>query len=168
MQQILFYFFAALAVISAFWVILLPKPTRALLSLIVTMFSLSVLYILLGAPFIAMAHLIVYAGAVLVLFLFVIMLQGIGAKDIPIAERFSSTYFLLVFFTTAAFVGFIGYLSKFMIFPNEASTAGFSGQVELVAATLFRDYIGPFELTSLLLLVGVFAAVSLAKKEDPQ
>ena len=87
MIQVLFYFFAGLAVLSALSVIFSPRPTRALLSLIVTMFALAVLYLLLGAPFVAMVHLIVYAGAVLVLFLFVIMLQGVGATEIPFWAR---------------------------------------------------------------------------------
>ena len=103
MPKILFYLFSCLAILSALFVVLLPKPARALLSLIVTMFSLSVIYILLGGFFIAFAHLIVYAGAVLVLFLFVIMLQGIGAQEIPLGKRFSGIYILTSTFVAGAF-----------------------------------------------------------------
>ena len=163
MQPFLFYLFSGLSLISALFVITLPRPTRALLSLMVTMFSLAVLYILLGAPFVAMAHLIVYAGAVLVLFLFVIMLQGIGEKDIPFAQRFRPWYLALVSFVGTAFAGTLAFLFfRAFIFP---APRGVNGTVENIAAALFRHYLIPFELTSLLLLLGVFAAVGLAKKE---
>ena len=104
MLLFLFYLFSALAVGSALLVIAVPKPTRALLSLIVTMFCLSVLYLLLGAFFVAMANLIVYAGAILVLFLFVIMLQGIGAREVPLANRFKLSYLLSAAGVAVAFL----------------------------------------------------------------
>ncbi len=162
MRVILFYLFSALAILSAVCVITLPKPTRALLSLIVTMFALSVLYLLLGAPFVAMAHLIVYAGAVLVLFLFVIMLQGVGAVEIPLSQRFPPGH---VLFASLAGFGLLGLLvflvSRFKLPP----AAGVVGTVEAVGESLFHNYLIPFELTSLLLLIGIFAAISLAKKD---
>lgn len=162
MGLFLFYFFSAVTVISAFFVIALPKPSRALLCLIVTMFSLSVIYLLLGAPFVAMAHLIVYAGAVLILFLFVIMLQGVGASDLPIKDRFNRGYLLLANFVGTTFFALI----LFLLFHQKSPTSkGILGSVEVFGSTLFRSYLVPFELTSLLLLVGVFAAVSLAKKD---
>ncbi len=77
MESFLFYTFSAGAVLSALCVISAPRPTRALLALIAAMFCLAILFGLLGAPFMAMVHLIVYAGAVLVLFLFVIMLVNL-------------------------------------------------------------------------------------------
>lgn len=164
MQAFLFYSFSGLAILSALAAILLPKPTRALLCLIITMFALTVLYLMLGAPFVAMTHLIVYAGAVLVLFLFVIMMQGVEAKDMPLRERFSNGYFMLTTFVGIAFFAAIMLLVSSITFPGAAR--GVEGNVETVARVLFREYLGPFELTSLLLLVGLFAAVSLAKKDD--
>ena len=163
MEAILFYSFSALALLSALFVILLPKPTRALLSLIVTMFALSSLYLLLGAPFLAMVNLIVYAGAILVLFLFVIMLQGVGAKDIPFLSRFHKGHLAM-----ALTVGITFSIAAFSIFKSLKSNAGsdFYGSAEVIGNLLFNSYLLPFELTSILLLIGVFAAVSLAK-EDP-
>ena len=163
MIPVLFYFFSGLAVLSALSVILAPRPTRALLSLIVTMFSLSVLYLLLGAPFVAMVNLIVYAGAVLVLFLFVIMLQGIGATDIPFLTRFHKGHLLIAFLLTFAFLGGILTLLKQLV-PVPSTTV--DGSIEAIGRLLFRDYLIPFELTSLLLLLGVFAAVSLAQGDE--
>ncbi len=162
MTLFLFYFFSAVSIISALLVIGLPKPTRALLCLIVTMFALAVLYLLLGAPFVAMAHLIVYAGAVLILFLFVIMLQGLGATDIPLGQRFSQGYLLLAGFVAGAFILTFAAIAKIPF----ANSSGIFGTVENIGHALFHHYVLPFELTSLLLLLGVFAAVSLAKKED--
>lgn len=162
MELILFYLFSGLAIASALMVIFLPQPTRSLLSLVVTMFSLAVLFILLGAPFIAMVHLIVYAGAVLVLFLFVIMLQGVGAKDIPFKSRFPLPHL------AASLAVSIGVASSLILILNRfsfQSPKGISGSPELIGKILFQDYLLPFELTSLILLLGIFAAVALAKKE---
>lgn len=161
-QPFLFYFFSAVAVLSALSVIAHPKPTRALLSLIVTLFALAVIYVLLGASFVAMVHLIVYAGAVLVLFLFVIMLQGIGAVEIPLKNRFSPGHLFL--FLLAA-IGFAALLVCGFLKLDLPPALTVQGSIESVGSLLFRDYLIPFELTSILLLIGIFAAVSLAKKD---
>lgn len=158
----LFYVFSILSILSALSVILAAKPTRALLSLLVTMFSLAVLFILQGAYFIAMVHLIVYAGAVLVLFLFVIMLQGIGATDIPLGNRFSKSFIFAAATVGTAFLFFLTVIIKSVWLPPHKEV---SGTIEAVGAVLFSDYVLPFELTSLLILIGVLAAVTLAKKE---
>lgn len=163
MQLFLFYFTAAIAVVSALGVILLRKPTRALLTLIVTMFALSIIYLLLGAPFVAMVHLIVYAGAVLILFLFVIMLQGVGASEIPLVQRFPLSHIILA---GLAGLSFAALLASIILRAGDLkSAAPVLGTVEAVGEILFRNYLVPFELTSLLLLIGIFAAVSLAKKD---
>ncbi len=162
-EAIFFYLFAGIAILSALQVILQARPTRALLSLIVTMFALAVLFILLGAPFIAMIHLIVYAGAVLVLFLFVIMLQGIGAKEIPLEERFGPFYLGTAILLGACLLGGI------LLILSHASVGPLQpieGTAKAIGHLLFREYLLPFELTSILLLLGVFAAVALAKKES--
>ena len=163
MAPLLFYFCAGLAVLSALNVIFSPKPARALLSLIVTMFSLAVIYVLLGAPFIAMVHMIVYAGAVLVLFLFVIMLQGTGAKEIPFFARFPKIQILAAILTGLFFLGgILGVIRQFALSaPN-----GVDGSIEAIGRLLFQNYLLPFELTSLLLLLGVLGAVSLAKEDE--
>ena len=125
------------------------------------MFSLAVLFILLGAYFVAMVHLIVYAGAVLVLFLFVIMLQGVGATDLPLKDRFHRGYLLPVYFMAPAFLFILSLVIKKSGLQKIVSS--FSGTVEVIGQSLFHDFLLPFELTSLLLLLGVFAAVALAK-----
>ena len=162
MTPYLFYFFAIISVLIALFVITAPKPTRALLSLIVSMFALAVIYLLLGAFFVAMAHIIVYAGAVLVLFLFVIMLQGTGARELPLGERFGKIHILMASIAAAAFLALlVSVVGKGV----PAQSVGYVGTTEIFGSKLFQDYLLPFELTSLLLLVGVFAAVTLAKKD---
>jgi len=162
MNAILFYVFSGLAIVSALGVVFLSRPTRALLSLIVTMFSLAILFIFLGAYFVAMIHMIVYAGAVLVLFLFVIMFQGIGAKELPLKERFGLGSLILL---GLAGISFLSALLFILTRYQTPPPAGISGSVELVGKTLFQNYLLPFELTSIILLLGVFAAVALAKKD---
>jgi NADH-quinone oxidoreductase subunit J len=162
MIPLLFYSFALLAVVSAFFVIFASRPAIALLALIVTMFALSGLYLLLGAPFVAMINLIVYAGAVLVLFLFVIMMQGVGAREIPISGRFRKLYLVLTCFTGTAFFSVI--LTLLCALKLKLSL-GIEGTAEAIGRALFTHYHLPFELTSLLLILGILAAVALAQKE---
>ena len=159
MQAFLFYPFAALAVLGALGVVTLAKPTRALLSLIVSMFSLAVLFLQLKAPFVAMVHLIVYAGAVLVLFLFVIMLLGIGAKEPKLSEHPRIFFLAPALFVPTAFAVF--FLSLAVRLGARPLT-GREGTPEGFGMLLFTRYLLPFELVSFLLLIGVFAAVALA------
>ena len=163
MVSFLFYLFSGGALLTAVFVITHPKPTRALMALIATMLCLAVLYVLLGAPFVAMVHLIVYAGAVLVLFLFVIMLQGIQARDIPLLQRFHFSYIAASFAVVLLFLTALTYLLKK---SDVGSFQGIMASVEAVAQALFSRFLLPFELVSILVLVGIFAAVSLAKDAD--
>lgn len=162
METQLFYIFSGISIFFAFGVVAAPKPTYALLSLIVTMFSLSGLYLLLGAPFVAMVHLIVYAGAVLVLFLFVIMLQGVGAKDTPLRERFSISHLIAAATLSAALFVVIAHSILKFSFPSPVHV---SGTIQAVGHLIFSSYVLPFFMTSLLLMLGVFAAVMLAQEE---
>ena len=163
MTPVLFYLSSGVAILSALSVIFASRPTRALLSLIVTMFCLSVLYLLLGAPFVAMVHLIVYAGAVLVLFLFVIMLQGIGASEISFFARFQKSHLFFGSLTVILLLaGLLAILKK--IVPFQSTVV--DGSIQTIGRLLFHEYLVPFELTSFLLLLGVLAAVSLVKGEE--
>ena len=159
MEAFLFYPFALLAILGALGVITLRQPTRALLSLILTMFSLAVLFFLLQAPFVAMVHVVVYAGAVLVLFLFVIMLLGIGAREPKLGENLKKGFLGLAFFVPTAFLGFLLYLASTL---SREPLQSVPGSPESFGKLLFTRYLLPFELVSFLLLIGVFAAVALA------
>ena len=161
-QAFLFYFFAAVAVLSALGVVFHPRPARALLCLVVTMFALAVHFTLLGAYFVAMAHLIVYAGAVLVLFLFVIMLQGAGAREIALHQRFNIIYLFPAGLVSLLLAGGLIALIRGGAFRALQMV---EGTAENIGTLLFNQYLLPFEWTSLLILLGVFAAIALAKKD---
>ena len=161
MEALVFYPFAGLALLGALGVVLLARPTRALLSLILTMFALAVLFLQLGAPFVAMVHLVVYAGAVLVLFLFVIMLLGTGAREGDVLENARLPYLGLCFFIPSAFAALILFLVRGF---EKNPLAGVEGSPAAFGKLLFTKYLLPFELITFLILVGVFAAVTLVGK----
>lgn len=162
MESFLFYPFAFTAVAGAVGVVTFRRPTRALLSLLLTLFSLAVLFVLLKAYFVAMVHLIVYAGAVIVLFLFVIMLLGIGAQEPGTIRNLPNPFLALCLFVPVCFLGILLYLAASlgpqMLKPQE-------GAPESIGKILFTHYLLPFELVSFLLLIGVFAAVMLVSDQ---
>ncbi len=162
MKALFFWLFSVISVVSALSILFVRRPTRALLGLLVSMLCLSVLYTLLHAYFVAIVHLIVYAGAVMVLFLFVIMLQGLGATTLPLLERFNKGHLILTVLSGAIFVTLLT-----VIFSNAKLPAlqNPEGTVENLGHILFSNYILPFELISVLVLLGIFAAVTLAKNE---
>ena len=161
--------FASLAVGGGFGTVLSRSPMSSLLFLVLAFFSLAALYVLLGAHFIAAIQVIVYAGAIMVLFLFVIMLLNLGHDYRPDLRRAG---WLIAGFTAA---GLIGYVLA-AAFAAPAAVASGPGQAAIeasirelnavgaIAQPLFRDYLVPFELTSILLLVAIVGAVLLAKR----
>jgi NADH-quinone oxidoreductase subunit J len=183
MTEVVFYVFAAVAVISAALCILQKNPVSAALWLVSTMFSLAAIYVLLDAQFIAAIQVLVYAGAIMVLFLFVIMLLNLGQAESDI--RGPSTVA-----ATLVIVGLLGLelfallrytprqlASEFSQWPSYADPAtvfvagqltqqesAARGVVGAVAAPLFEVYLIPFEITSILLLVAIIGAVVLAKR----
>jgi NADH-quinone oxidoreductase subunit J len=165
MEAFLFYTFSGLAILGALLVVFVQRPTRSLLSLIVMMVALTVLYIQLGAHFVAIAQIIVYAGAVLVLFLFVIMLQGLEARDVKFKERFSIPL-LVAFLGISLLLGL--FLSCVYVHSHVGVFQGVYGSVKNVGLSLFKEFLLPFELTAVLLLLSVFAAVALAKQDSEE
>ena len=164
MDVILFLAFATIAVVCAISLVVQTHPISSALSLIGVMGSLAVLYLLLGAEFIAMAQVIVYAGAIMVLFIFVIMLLNAGAEQ----QRGRSL--AVQFLGIPGFFGLLALLSYAILrlFPNAASVhfGGFThGKAEDVGRALFTRYLLPFEVTSALILIAIIGAIVLARKE---
>lgn len=159
MQTFFFWLFATVSVLSASTIILAKRPTRALLSLLLCMICLTGLYTLLHAYFVAIVHLIVYAGAVMVLFLFVIMLEGLGTRSVPIYKRFPPLHLILVALSAVAF---IATLVPLFARANLPLLQNPHGTVENVGLRLFSNYLLPFELIAVLILLGIFAALALA------
>jgi NADH-quinone oxidoreductase subunit J len=164
MDAILFLIFAFIAVVSAISLVVQTHPISSALSLIGVMGSLAVLYLLLGAEFIAAAQLIVYAGAIMVLFVFVIMLLNAGAEQRMAKSQFVKWLGIPLF---AVFVGVISFLIQSRLPQSKGVTFGsFTTATGLeIGRSLFTHYLLPFEVTSILILVAILGAVVLARKE---
>ncbi len=171
MDAILFFLFATIAVICAINLVLQTHPVSSALSLIGVMGSLAVLYLLLGGEFIAAAQLIVYAGAIMVLFLFVIMLLNSGAEARTTKNRYLMFLGLPLLVLLAGIIGYFiqvympaSELVKFGSWPSGPGKPAF-GSTQNVGITLFTSYLLPFEITSVLILIAIFGAIVLARKE---
>jgi NADH-quinone oxidoreductase subunit J len=167
MIELLWWVFAALALGGAIGMISGRNPVASLLFLVLSFFSLAALYVLLGAHFIAATQVIVYAGAIMVLFLFVIMLLNLGHDYHADVRRGA---WIVVGFVCTGLMGWA--LSRTLQGPGVAENAAPAieasvrelGAVGAIAQPLFRDFLVPFELTSILLLVAIIGAVLLAKR----
>ncbi|HUZ05170.1 MAG TPA: NADH-quinone oxidoreductase subunit J [Acidobacteriaceae bacterium] len=163
MHLVLFLIFACLCLAGALNLLFQRHPINSALSLIVVMTSLAVLYLLLGAEFLALAQIIVYSGAIMVLFVFVIMLLNVGKEERTRGSR------------AAYLVGIPGVLALFAILASvylsltksfgSAQLGGFMVTTSDLSRVLFRDLLLPFEVTSVLILVAILGAVVLARKE---
>jgi NADH-quinone oxidoreductase subunit J len=161
-MQILFFILAAMALISGVLVVFQIHPLRSALWLIVNFFAVAGIYLLAHAEFIAAIQIIVYAGAIMVLFLFVIMLLNLRQPEA--APRFPYMGQKLAGIVLAGFTALIlmyGF-SQAKLPPPTAMAPGL-GNTESIAVCLFTDYLLPFEVTSVLLLVAIVGAVVLAK-----
>ncbi|HET7025674.1 MAG TPA: NADH-quinone oxidoreductase subunit J [Gemmatimonadales bacterium] len=183
MTQAVFWFFACLAVLSALLCIVQRNIVSALLWLVATMFALAAIFVLLNAQFLGAIQVLVYAGAILVLFLFVIMLLNVGhaPRDlrawplwllaVVIVSALGATLLKLADYTPGRLAeevvgGPLG-ADPAQVFGHGTAVAGqvaAHGVVGAVAAPLFQQWLVPFELTSLLLLAAIVGAVVLAKR----
>ena len=167
LQQGLFMALSAIAVVAALGVIFNRNAVHSALSLLVNFSALAVLYLLLNAQFIAIVQVTVYAGAIVVLFLFVVMLLGAGGQ-VRLENWFNwRTAFIvgtaLVLLTLAGTVVFEGAINGAAgsATPDKVAEVG---QIQALGAALFTDYLLPFELASVLLLVGMVGAVVLGQR----
>jgi NADH-quinone oxidoreductase subunit J len=166
-----FYVFGAIAIGASLLVIAQRNPIYSVLLLIASFGALSGLYVLLDAPFVAVIQIIVYAGAIMVLFLFVVMLLNAPHEDTEYDER---VHPLLrpgpMRFGAALALGLAAELGWALV--RGAETGPFAdAKVDSVAAigrSLFTDYAFPFEVTSILILVAMVGAVVLARREEPR
>ena len=161
-MQIIFFLLAATALISGIMVVIQVNPVRSALFLVLNFFALAGIYLLANAQFIAAIQIIVYAGAIMVLFLFVIMLLNLrqpeeGGAQLHLGQKIIGSSL------AAATLSLVVYtIMKIKVPPGKEMSVDF-GTTEMVAKALFTDYLLPFEATSILLLVAVVGAVVLAK-----
>jgi len=170
-EQLLFYAFAAVSVLGSLFVIVQRNPIYSVLALIGAFFGLSGLYVLLEAPFVAIVQIIIYAGAIMVLFLFTVMLLNVPREDAaewdrthplyrPWPRRIGSVLALLL----------VGQLVwALMRTPGLTDAVGVRGpgisDVGELGRVLFTDYMFAFEVTSILIIVAMVGAVILARKQ---
>ena len=164
MDVILFLVFAIIVVVCAINVVVQTHPISSAISLVGVMGSLAVLYLLLGAEFLAAAQVIVYAGAVMVLFVFVIMLLNAGT------ESKKGKSLLVQLLGVPLLVSFLGLIAYFVqrLYPANTMVhfGGFTGGgVKEIGRAMFTTYLLPFEATSLLILIAILGAIVLARKE---
>ncbi|MBA4421081.1 MAG: NADH-quinone oxidoreductase subunit J [Anaerolinea sp.] len=162
-QLIIFFSVAALAIASALGMLFSRNTVYAALLLVLNFTTVALIYFMIGAPFIGLAQITIYAGAIMVLFLFVIMLLGteVIAKHGPVGfQHIAAAFIGLVVIAEAIFVFLIKGQSALSIIPG-----GNVVDVMEIGDLLYNQYLLPFEITSFILLVAVIGAILLTKQE---
>lgn len=163
MGQLVFYILSTLTIVSALVVVFSKHPMYSVLSLIVCFFTIAGHFVLLNAQFLAITHIIVYAGAIMVLFLFVVMLLNLNKESDP-----NKAPRLRIAATIAAgmlFVTLIASIRATELGQFKTPPPSTNGLVEHIGQKLFTDYLLPFEISSILFLSAMIGAVLLAKKD---
>lgn len=164
MEQIIFFFIASLAIVSAVYFIFARNPLYSILSLIVTFFSIAAIYILLNAQFLGIVQIIVYAGAIMVLFLYILMMLNLNKTDE--SKKQNLMKFIGVFSAGLLLVAILGAFRGLKF--NTVATQNIDSSIGLtknLGRLLFNEYVLPFELASILILAGIVGAVLIGKKD---
>jgi NADH-quinone oxidoreductase subunit J len=170
-EAFIFFVFGALTLAGAFGVILARNPVHSALSLVVTLVSVAVLFLQQDAHLLAAVQVVVYAGAIVVLFLFVIMLLGVDHPDTlrdPLkAQRAAAVILGIVLLAEVLFLAGHQWATGAKAPATDAirgGTPGLGNNVERVARSLFTEFLWPFEITAALLVLAVIGAVVLARR----
>jgi NADH-quinone oxidoreductase subunit J len=168
MIPILFFVFAGLAIAAALLMVMHKNPVYSVIFLIITFFSLAGLYFLLGAQFLSIVQVIVYAGAIMVLFLFVIMLLNLTEEvRLPVGRPFQAG-FGTAFAVLLAVQLLVMVIAGTRLFGKLGGQNPSFGGVENLGRALFSTYLYPFEIASVLLLTGIVGAIILGSKKLPK
>ena len=160
---VVFFVLAIIAVLGAISLIVQKHPIHSALSLIVVMVALAGLYLLMGAEFVAAVQIIVYGGAIMVLFVFVIMLLNAGIEE---RTSFSKLATLAGLPLSIALLGFIAAaVARSSDTVQAAAQTGATAPTKQIAGLLFQEFVYPFELTSFLILIAILGAIVLAQRE---
>ena len=161
-----FYFLSFVSILSALMVVFSKNPIHSVLYLIITFFCIAGHYVLLNAEFLAIVHVIVYAGAIMVLFLYVIMMLNLNEESEP-----HKSTLLKVAATICAgllIVVLLGSLKGTELMMEQQATDTTTGMVENLGQVMFNDFLLPFEITSILLLAAMVGAIMLGKSETSE
>ncbi|HNW58563.1 MAG TPA: NADH-quinone oxidoreductase subunit J [bacterium] len=168
MIPVLFFLFAGLAIAGAVLMVTHKNPVYSAVFLILTFFALAGLYFLLGAQFLSIVQVIVYAGAIMVLFLFVIMLLNLADEvQLPLGQRRSIALGVLMAVVLAVQL-LVFVAAGHALFGRLTGQYGVFGGVESLGKGLFSTYLYPFEIASVLLLTGIVGAIILGSRKLPK
>jgi NADH-quinone oxidoreductase subunit J len=163
---IVFFVLAVVAILGAISLILQRHPIHSALSLIVVMVALAGLYLLMGAEFVAAVQIIVYGGAIMVLFVFVIMLLNAGSEERTNISKMAGWAGLPL---AIALMGFLAAaVARSTDRVQAAAQTGAPAPTKALATLLFQDFVYPFELTSFLILVAILGAIVLAQRDQKE
>jgi len=163
-SKYIFYFLSVLAIYSAIMVLMSKKPIHSVLYLTLTFFSIAGHYILLNAQFLAVVHIIVYAGAIMVLFLFTVMLLNLNAE--AHSPKPMVVKLLAIFTGGLLMIVLIGIFRGYDIAIVQDPALSQIGLVKNLGRVLYKEYMLPFELSSILFLSAMVGAVLLGKHEQ--
>ena len=173
MEAVFFYLFAAMAIAFSLVTVFKKNPAVSAFSLVLVFFSFAAIYALLGAHLISALQIVVYAGAIMVLFIFVIMLLN---ADTPSFDLGRSHWALRVAAITGCFALFVGFVYVFKntalsplvgpFTPEKIDSLG--GNTKVISTLMFTEYLYPFELTSALILAGIVGVIAIAKRKSQQ
>ncbi|MCH8039686.1 MAG: NADH-quinone oxidoreductase subunit J [Nitrospinae bacterium] len=165
MASLIFFYFAGVIIVTATLVVALRNPVFSALSLLVMFFHVAGLYVTLHAEFLAAIQIIVYAGAILVLYLFVVMLLNVKREDQYHRQGPVAVFLGLTLLAEVALVALSGEVPVAPLGPQGPMAAGSAvGNTESIGEVLYTTYLFPFEVASLILLVAMVGAVILSKK----
>ena len=166
MELVVFVLASAMVLAGAFGVVLMSNPVHAAMSLVLTLFGVAVHFVAMEAHFLAAVQVIVYAGAIVVLFLFVIMLLGVDRADDLQTEPFpiQRPLALVVGAGTIGLIAAAILRAKDTVERQDALDASGDSNIRLLARNLFQDHVFAFELTSVLLIVAVAGTVVMTRR----
>jgi NADH-quinone oxidoreductase subunit J len=164
LHQVLFLIFACVCVAAAINLLAQRHPINSALSLIVVMGSLALLYLLLGAEFVAAVQVIIYAGAIMVLFVFTIMLLNAGVEERTKGSRVALMFGVPGLLVAASVLGWV--LTTRIPNSGSLALAGTYGSARDIGRLLFHEFLLPFEVTSVLVLIAIMGAVVLARRGE--
>ena len=163
-EQLIFYGFAGLAILSSLMVVFSSNPVRSVLFLVLSFFAMAGIWVMLEAEFLAITLVLVYVGAVMVLFLFVVMMLDVEMGGLKLAIKRHTPLGILVLATLIAILGLALGKQRFGadIIPIPAPSDVSYNNIEALGELLYTQYLLPFEVAGVLLLVAMIAAISLA------
>ena len=163
--EIFFFLIAAIAIFSAIMLVVSSNPVKSIIWLLIVFFTISVNYIILNAQFLAIVNIIVYAGAIMVLFLFVLMLMNLKSSKLDKKKY----YIILISILASCCLGITLLMlipqAKDLIDVQATINVGNIGLIENLGMSLYTDYVFPFLLTNVLFLTAIIGAIVLTKKE---